>query len=81
MSKIYKKLYKREIIFDKVMNRDAKIERQKVKLSKKDFKKYKEARIKGHENKVCPKCNAVFLAHHHITCVYINSNQCPIINK
>ncbi len=61
---------------------DEKIKAAIEKLSPELLEKHKEALAEGFEDKVCPKCDVIYLAHHHfVDCFLAHSGECPMVAK
>lgn len=61
---------------------DEKIKVAIERLSPELLEKHKEAIAEGFENKVCPKCDAVYLAHHNfVACPFAHTDECPMVAK
>ncbi len=44
--------------------------------------KHKEALKEGYKDELCPKCGAVYLAHHHfVACGLARCGECPMVSK
>lgn len=51
-------------------------------LSPELLEKHKEAIAEGFKDKVCPKCDVAYLAHHHfIACTLAHIGECPMFSK
>ena len=44
------------------------------------IEKHREALAEGYKDEVCPKCEQVFLSHHHfVNCIYAHCEDCPMV--
>jgi len=70
-----------DVMIQECMGDDILIHRAIGRMPMYRLKEYGEALKAGHKDEICPKCDTVFLAHHHlIQCMHARCGDCPMVD-